>query len=122
MAIKRIFEKHSTKARTCLNCNAPIGDHILKDNKIYTCPQYGQAHFVDIYGPSVVLTRKEAEEFRRRHKATPEEMRIAELEEQLAAAQKNAQEWEAAAEGLARYVEEIKEKELAAAAGAGGKK
>ena len=40
-----------------------------------------------------------------------EEKRIAELEEQLAAAQKNAKEWEAAAEGLARIVEEYKEKE-----------
>ena len=56
-------------------------------------------------------TKKEAEEFRRRHKATMEEKRIAELEEQLAAAQKNAKEWEAAAEGLARIVEEYKEKE-----------
>lgn len=122
MAIKRIFEKHNTKARTCLKCNAPIGDHTLKDNKPYTCPQCGQVHFVDIYGQRAVLTREEMAEFRRRHKATPEEIRIAELEEQLAEAQKNAKEWEDAAEGLARYIEDLKEKELAAAAGAGGKK
>lgn len=121
MAIKRIFEKHNTKARTCLKCNAPIGDHTLKDNKPYTCPQCGQVHFVDIYGARVALTRKKAAEFRRRHKATPEEMRITELEEQLAAARRDAKEWEAAAEGLARYVEDLKEKEFAAA-GAGGKK
>lgn len=44
------------------------------------------------------------------------------LEELLAEAQKNAKEWEGAAEGLARYIEDQKEKELAAAAGAGGKK
>lgn len=121
MAIKRIFEKHNTKARTCLNCGAPIGDHILKDNKPYTCQSCGQVHFVDIYGHRVVLTKKEAEEFRRRHKATMEEKRIAELEEQLAAAQKSAKEWEDAAEGLARCIEDMKEKEMAAGNG-GGKK
>ncbi len=121
MAIKRIFEKHNTKARTCLKCGAPIGDHILKDNKPYTCQSCGQVHFVDIYGHRVALTKKEAEEFRRRHKATMEEKRIAELEEQLAAAQKNAKEWEDAAEGLARCIEDMKEKEMAAGHG-GGKK
>ena len=50
-----------------------------------------------------------------------EEKRIAELEEQLAAAQKSAKEWEDAAEGLARYIEDMKEKEMAAGHG-GGKK
>ena len=78
-------------------------------------------HFVDIHGHRVALTKKEAEEFRRRHKATMEEKRIAELEEQLAAAQKSAKEWEDAAEGLARCIEDMKEKEMAAGHG-GGKK
>ena len=118
MALKKIFNKHDDKARRCLKCNAEIEPHILKDNKNYTCQQCGQVHFVDIYGPRVVLTRKEWAEIRRRHKGTPEEekikelsARIKELEKELAAAQQNAKEWEAAADGLARHIEELSEKE-----------
>ena len=118
MALKKIFNKHDDKARRCLNCNAVIGPHILKDDKPYTCDKCGQVHFVDIYGARVVLTREEWAEIRRRHKGTPEEekikeltARIKELEKDLAAAQQNAKEWEAAADGLAHYIEELKEKE-----------
>lgn len=84
-------------------------------------PELRPSAFCRHLRPPCRAYKKEAEEFRRRHKATMEEKRIAELEEQLAAAQKNAKEWEDADEGLARYIEDMKEKEMAAGHG-GGKK
>lgn len=84
-------------------------------------PELQPSEFCRRLRPPRRTYKKEAEEFRRHHKATMEEKRIAELEEQLAATQKNGKEWEYAAEGLARYIEDMKEKETTAGRG-GGKK
>lgn len=111
MAIKRMFNTNDDKARRCLNCGKEIEAHILRDNKPYTCQKCGQVHLVDIYGTRAALTREEYAEFRRRHQGSKEEQKIKQLEAELAEARKDAREWEEAAEGLARIVEEMKEKE-----------
>lgn len=118
MAVKRIFNINNTKARSCLKCGHLIPKEALtqiSDNKTGVCPNCGQANFVDINGNRCSLTVTEHPELRRKVdklETTLEQtqaLKIKELEDKLAAARKRANEWEKAAEGLARMVENLKE-------------
>ena len=112
MAVKKSFSKTDQKHKTCLSCNRKIEEK-LKDNTTYTCTHCGQQHFVDVYSDVIMLTVAERPEFRRRHTGTTAEEAetIKDLRRQLSAALAEAQEWKEAAEGLARMVEELKQKE-----------
>lgn len=110
MAIKRSFSVKDSKGRACLKCGKPLSLEAMKDNTICEC-SCGQKMFVDRYGSRAVLTVFEQPELRKRMEQTPKDdkdTQIAVLKAQLAAAQKNAKEWEDAAEGLARMIEEMK--------------
>lgn len=115
MAVKRVFNLKNEKARTCLKCGRVIPVEEIEDDRPFTCPKCGQTHFVDIYGNACSLTVKEKPDLRRRHPdfKTPLEiklaLRLAAAEERAAAAEKDAQEWQQAAEGLARAVEDLTE-------------
>lgn len=122
MAVKRIFNLQDSKARSCLNCGSKIGKGKLKDNTIYTCPSCGQKMFVDISGSRATLTVAQVEDLRRRIEGNREEQTRQQgtediqqllnenrtLKSQLEKARKDAADWEAAAEGLARMVEQLK--------------
>lgn len=73
MAIKRVIGRNSEKFKTCLNCNQPIGMR-LKDDYNYFCRKCGQEHFVDIYENSIVLTKAEYPQLRRRHSGNETEL------------------------------------------------
>lgn len=114
MAIKRSFDITNPKNRTCLKCGQTIERRDLKDDEIFACGRCGQKHFVDMNGRNCTMTVIERPELRRRPEiitATDLEVklckRIKELEGQLAAEKKNSKEWEEAADGLARMVENL---------------
>lgn len=108
MSIKSIFDKGDKKHRTCLKCGGAISlDVRLKDDTVYTCPNCGQAHFVDVFGSRVTLTKEEYAEYRRRPDPKDLSGKIERLEKELEKARAEAQEWQQAAEGLARYVEQL---------------
>ena len=110
MAIKRSFSVKDNKGRACLKCGRTLPFEEMKDNTICTCV-CGQKMFVDRYGSRAVLTVCESPELRKRIQEKPKDDKdteITKLKAQLAAAQKDAQEWKDAAEGLARMIEEMK--------------
>lgn len=119
MAVKRMFDISNSKARRCLHCDKEIDQKELKDNTVYKCRYCGKGQIVDRVGARVTLTDEARKEYRRRaiipdpmqQQRDKYEERIRDLEEQLAEARKDAKEWEDAAEGLARYIEEMKAKE-----------
>lgn len=110
MALKRSFSVKDSKGRACLKCGRAIQLEEIKDDTVCACV-CGQKMFVDKYGSRAVLTVYERPELRKRIQEKPKDDRdteIAKLKAQLAAAQKDAQEWKDAAEGLARMIEEMK--------------
>lgn len=110
MAIKRSFSVKDNKGRACLKCGRTLPLEQMKDDTICTCV-CGQKMFVDRYDSKAVLTVYERPELRRRLEKKPKDDKdteITKLKAQLAAAQKDAQEWKDAAEGLARMIEEMK--------------
>lgn len=128
MAVKRSFSVKSKKKCTCLTCGAQITPEHLNDNIVYACRACGQKMTVDRYGDRVILTVVERQELRRRippeiMSAAPEQrgliaeilQRNAELQSQLNAAnekigvlQREAKEWQQAADGLAHMIGEMK--------------
>lgn len=66
MAIKRSIGKGNRKYKKCLRCDQPI-TAVLQDDKIYTCPQCGQQHLIDVYPQSITMTVAERPDIRRRH-------------------------------------------------------
>ena len=131
MAIKRSFSVKNQKFCCCLTCRVQIAPDELKDNTVYSCAQCGQKMTVDRYESHIVLTVIERQDLRRRIppeiiNAAPQQkaeiMRLLQendsLKDQLHKAdgkikelRKEARDWERAADGLARWIEEIKEKE-----------
>lgn len=131
MAIKRSFSVKNSKHCNCLKCGAHILPENLKDNAVYTCAQCGQKMTVDRYESHVVLTVIERQDLRRRippeiMNAAPQEkgeiLKLLQenevLKNQLIAAndkitelKRKAREWQQAADGLARMIEEMKAKE-----------
>ena len=124
MAVKRNFSINDKKACSCLKCQRQIEKEELKDDTIYTCPSCGQQMFVDGAGSRATLTVVQLPDFRRRCAVSKEDhcdahqhddtlsQLIAEnkgLKRQLEKEKKNAADWEAAAEGLARMIEDMKE-------------
>lgn len=109
MAIKRSFSVKDKKGRACLKCGRELPLEQMKDDTICTCV-CGQKMFVDRYASKAVLTVCERPELRRRLEKIKDDKdtEIAKLKAQLAAAQKDAREWEEAADGLARMIEEMK--------------
>ena len=109
MAIKRSFGVKDKNGRACLKCGRQIPIEAIKDDTIHTCACCGQQMFVDKYGSRAVLTVCERPELRKRLEQKPKDDKdteIAKLKAQLAAAQKSADEWKAAAEGLSKIIEE----------------
>lgn len=131
MAIKRSFSVKNQKFCCCLTCGAQIEPDELKDNTVYVCAQCGQKMTVDRYESRVVLTVIERQDLRRRippeiMNATPQEkaeiIRILQendsLKDKLHIAngkikelRQKARDWQQAADGLARMIEETKKKE-----------
>ena len=131
MAVKRSFSIHNPRFCCCLLCGAQIIPDNLKDNTIYTCGKCGQKMTVDRYENRATLTVIERQDIRRR--IPPEIMNAApqqkaeikkllqensSLKSQLHTAEgkikelrREARDWEKAADGLARMIEEMKEKE-----------
>lgn len=124
MAVKRSFNATDTKARSCLKCGRPLDLEILKDNTIITC-KCSQKMFVDRYGSRIILTVCEKPDLRRRIENNKVALQMKDcaklhdridalesenedLKVQLEEAKKNAIEWEKAADGLARMIEEMK--------------
>lgn len=137
MAVKRNFSAKDSKARSCLKCGRPLDLEDLKDDTVCTC-KCGQKMFVDRYGDRVTLTVCEKPDLRRRIPDNIEAMQMIDharlhkvimahnngadlvekidalenenkdLKAQLEEAKKNAAEWEKAADGLARMIEELK--------------
>ena len=123
MAVKRNFSINDKKACSCLKCERPIEKDNLKDDTIYTCPSCGQQMFVDRNKSRATLTVVQLPDFRRRcavgkedhfdmhqHDVTLSRL-IAEnkeLKRQLKEEKKNAADWEAAADGLAHMIEDMK--------------
>ena len=131
MAVKRSFSLNNKSYCVCLKCGAQIVPDDLKDNTVYKCVRCGQEMTVDRYDSRAVLTVIEKPDLRRRvppeiMNAAPQQkaeiMRLLQendsLKDQLHKAdgkikelRKEARDWERAADGLARWIEEIKEKE-----------
>ena len=131
MAIKRSFDVKNEKQRICLKCEAMIPLEDMQDDTICICGKCGQQMTVDRYGQRVVLTVVERLDLRRRippeiaTAPTKEGLRILEimdenkdlkkrLDEKQAEIehwQQKAAEWEKAADGLARMIEKMKQKE-----------
>ena len=131
MAVKRSFSLKNKSHCVCLKCGAQILPDDLKDNTVYKCVRCGQKMTVDRYESHIVLTVIERQDLRRRIppeiiNAAPQQkaeiMRILQendsLKDQLHKAdgkikelRKEARDWERAADGLARMIEEMKEKE-----------
>ncbi len=131
MAVKRSFSLKNKCHCACLKCGAQILPDDLKDNTVYKCVRCGQKMTVDRYDSRAVLTVIEKPDLRRR--IPPEIMNVApqqkaeimrllqendSLKDQLHKAggkikelRQKARDWERAADGLARWIEEIKEKE-----------
>ncbi len=131
MAIKRSFSVKNSKHCNCLKCGAQLNAGLMKDNTVYACAQCGQEMTVDRYESHIVLTVIERQDLRRR--IPPEIMNAApqqkaeitkllqensSLKEQLHIAnakikelRQKARDWEKAADGLARMIEEMKAKE-----------
>lgn len=130
MAIKRSFSTKNSKQYICLKCGSQILPDDLKDNSVYKCVQCGQQMTVDRYESHTVLTVIERQDLRRRIPpeimyATPQQkteiIRLLQendsLKDQLHTANrkimelwKKAGDWQQAADGLARMIEEMKEK------------
>lgn len=131
MAVKRSFSLKNKSHCVCLKCGAQILPDDLKDNTVYKCVRCGQKMTVDRYDSRAVLTVIEKLDLRRRippeiMNAAPQQkaeiMRLLQendsLKDQLHKAggkikelRQKARDWERAADGLARWIEEIKEKE-----------
>ena len=131
MAVKRSFSLNNKSHCVCLKCGAQILPDDLKDNTVYKCVRCGQEMTVDRYDSRAVLTVIEKPDLRRRipqeiMNAAPQQkaeiMRLLQendsLKDQLHKAdgkikelRKETRDWERAADGLARWIEEIKEKE-----------
>ena len=131
MAVKRSCSLKNKSHCVCLKCGAQILPDDLKDNTVYKCVRCGQEMTVDRYDSRAVLTVIEKPDWRRRippeiMTAAPQQkaeiMRLLQendsLKDQLHKAdgkikelRKEARDWERAADGLARWIEEIKEKE-----------
>jgi len=131
MAIKRSFSVKDRKFCCCLTCGAQIIPGKLKDDSVYMCGQCGQKMTVDRYGSSVVLTVLERQDLRRRippevMNAAPQQradiLKLLQEKEYLKAqltmannkiikCRQEARDWQQAAEGLARAIEEMKERE-----------
>ena len=131
MAVKRSCSLKNKSHCVCLKCGAQILPDDLKDNTVYKCVRCGQEMTVDRYDSRAVLTVIEKQDLRRRippeiMTAAPQQkaeiMRLLQendsLKDQLHKAdgkikelRKEARDWERAADGLARWIEEIKEKE-----------
>lgn len=135
MAVKRSFSVKNKSQCVCLKCGAQILPDNLKDNMVYKCVRCGQEMTVDRYESCTVLTVIERQDLRRR--IPPEIMNAAPqqkkeiskllqenevLRNQLVSAnskitelKRKIRDWQQAADGLARMIEEMKEKEGAAA-------
>lgn len=131
MAVKRSFSVKNKSQCVCLKCGAQILPDDLKDNTVYKCVRCGQEMTVDRYESRAVLTVIEKPDLRRRvppeiMNAAPQRkaeiMRLLQekdrLKDQLHTAntkikelRQEARDWEKAADGLARMIEEMKEKE-----------
>ena len=124
MALKRVINKNNGKYRTCLSCGARLPNNLKDDTKI-KCEHCGTEMFVDIYRNAMTLTATSHEYLRRRptkeeqlelNKVDPavlENIRKqiqSETEEERNRLRKNAADWEAAAEGLARQIEIMNER------------
>ena len=123
MAVKRNFSINDKKACSCLKCDKPI---VIDDSEaatIYTCPSCGQQMFVDRTESRATLTVVQLPDFRRRCAVSKEEhfrmnqqnvtlsrliAENKELKRQLEEEKKNAADWEAAADGLAHMIEDMK--------------
>lgn len=121
MALKRVINKNNGKYRTCLSCGARLPDNLKDDTKI-KCEHCGTEMFVDIYRNAMTLTATSHEYLRRRptkeerlelNKVDPttlekiREQIKRESETELEKAREEAESWKAAAEGLARQIEEM---------------
>lgn len=135
MAIKRSFSVKNPKQCTCLTCGAQILPDDLKDNSVYMCTQCGQKMTVDKYKSHTVLTVIERKDLRRRippeiMNAAPQQQgeiikllqenevlrnQLSTANNKIAELKREVREWQQAADGLARVIEEIKAKEAAAA-------
>ena len=131
MAVKRSFSLNNKSHCVCLKCGAQIFPDDLKDNTVYKCVRCGQRMTVDKYENCTVLTVIERQDLRRRippeiMNATPQEkgeiLKLLQenevLKNQLIAAnnkitelKRKARDWQQAADGLARMIEEMKAKE-----------
>lgn len=112
MAVKRICARSDKHANKCLACGSVLSEKI-KDGTLYTCSRCGKNQIADVYPDRIIMTAEDHMELRKPVKKTWKEQRIEELEKQLeetlaqlAEAQRSAEEWKAAAEGLAKIIEE----------------
>ena len=131
MAIKRSFSVKNQKFCCCLTCRVQIAPDELKDNTVYSCAQCGQKMTVDRYESHIVLTVIERQDLRRRippeiinaapqqkaeiikllqeNNSLKDKLRIA--NGKIKELRQKARGWQQAADGLARMIEETKEKE-----------
>ncbi|MCM1217246.1 MAG: hypothetical protein NC548_22325 [Lachnospiraceae bacterium] len=131
MAVKRSFSLNNQKFCSCLTCGAQIEPEGLKDNAVFTCGKCGQKMTVDRYENRATLTVIERQDIRRRippeimNAAPQQKAEIKKLlqendslksklhtaEGKIKELRREARDWEKAADGLARMIEEMKEKE-----------
>ena len=136
MALRRTMNDNSARGWQCLKCGMPFSwdqkRRQGKGNDIYTCPNCGQGHYVDrMQSHRTTITVAERPELRpamgtgkdgltapcaiidefvvQRHEEDEENVII--LRKELLKARLDAEAWKNAAEGLAREVEILKEKE-----------
>lgn len=127
MAVKRSFCAGDPRQCICLTCRAQVRPGDLHDDQIYQCTECGQKMTVDRYGSRVVLTLAERQDLRRRIppeagraglRQSAEISRLIEENRSLRAKldgakgrisrlRRESKDWQQAAEGLARMIEEL---------------
>lgn len=144
MALRRTMNDNSARGWQCLKCGMPFSwdqkRRQGKGNDIYTCPNCGQGHYVDrMQSHRTTITVAERPELRPRvgaekddlidrwdakidelaaQYAKEDEENVIILRKELLKTRMDAEAWKNAAEGLAREVEILKERERRAAAAA----
>lgn len=100
---KRIADINQKRATACLNCNQIMPRSEMKDGTLFFCGSCGFAHRIKRAGITLTLIAGQKEEYK---KALCVDQ-VKKLEKDLQESLKREKEWRAAAEGLARMIEEL---------------
>ena len=102
-AEKRIADINQKRATACLNCNKIMPRSEMRDGTVFYCGSCGFAHSIKRAGSTLTLIASQKEESKQDSQAD----QVKKLEKALQESIKREREWRAAAEGLARMIEEL---------------